>query len=231
MRPSLKDQLAGIKLDFSTYSKLPIREDVLVFDNSSPDDKEKKAILAQWEKLNYLRTHLDRLNQYIQKNHGESIGDWLARNNIGLSKVVLEKIGSHNNSTGGISAYFFNLQNFYDQEEQKYDEMEAKAKMPSDISNLIGDLRNRRYEKRLERREMRKLKMKDMKADGLGYLQIVVDEPEVVAADEAPQSEIKKSEVAVALAVKKVHGNISIWIAGAIIVVAAMAIYANFESE
>lgn len=228
MKSSLAEQLAGIKLDFSTYSKLPIREDVLIFDDAKPGDKDKKPILAQWEKLHYLRNHLERLNRYLQKNNGETIRDWMVANNTGLSKNVLDKIGSHNNKTGGISAYFFNLQNFYDQEEQKYDDMEANAKMPNDLIGLIGELRKKRFEKRNERRAVRKIKLRDMKADGKGYLEIAVEEPAVV---QAANAEAEKAVEATVAAVKKTTSKVAIWIAGAVIVVAGIAFYVNSKSE
>src|SRR3990167_3007178 len=130
MKPSLADQLKEAKFNFSDYARLPIKEDVLIFKKPSGSDADDDALMKQWEKLQYLQKHLKTINRYIQKNKGEKLNEWLKINNVGLSKIVLNKIGNHNNETGGISSYFFNLQNFYDIEEEKYDKVEENASIP-----------------------------------------------------------------------------------------------------
>lgn len=225
MKASLADQLKEAKLDYSSYGRLPIREDVLVFRKG---DEENKDIMKQWEKLSYLQKHLSTIDRYIQHNKGEKIGEWLKSNNIKISKIVFDKIGGHNNATRGISAYFLNLQNFYDQEEEKYDKMEEDSNVPSDMKNIAEDLRKTRAEKRQMRRKTRKLKMRDLHADGKGYLQVDLEEP---AVKEEPKTEEKKAEDAVVDAVKKTKKNIGIWVAGTVILVTAIAIAANAQKE
>lgn len=219
MKPSIADQLKEVKLNFSDYFRLPMREDVLVFNSAD-------GIVKQWEKLLYLQKHLKTINRYIEKNKGEKLNDWLKTNNAGLSKIVLDKIGNHNNETGGISSYFFNLQNFYDIEEEKYDKMEESASMPDDLQNVISELRNKRTEKRTIRRKTRKLKMRDMKADGKGYLYVDVEEPPMQEEkkDETTNTEIKKAEEKVVDAVNKGRKNIMVWIAGITISIAVISI-------
>lgn len=225
MKPNLADQLKDLKLDFSSYARLPIREDVLIFENG-----DTKTVLKQWEKLNYLRKHLQTIDRYIQNNKSEILNDWLKANNTNLSQHVLDKIGSHNNATGGISAYFYNLQNFYDQEEQVYDGMEAGYKMPVDLVKPVLDMRLSRKEKRENRRSVRKIKVKDMKADGKGYLTVVVEEPmKMAAADGAGQP--KADTAAVENVLKSAKSNMAIWIGGGLIAITVIAIYANSKSE
>ena len=226
MKASLADQLKESKLDYSSYGRLPIREDVLVFRKG---DEENKDIMKQWEKLSYLQKHLSTIDRYIQRNNGEKLGDWLKSNNIKISKIVFDKIGGHNNTTGGISAYFLNLQNFYDLEEEKYDKMEEDSNVPSDMKTIAEDLRKTRAEKRQMRRKTRKLKMRDLHADGKGYLQVDLEEP--AAVKEEPKTEEKKAEDAVVDAVKKTKKNIGIWVAGTVILVTAIAIAANAQKE
>lgn len=228
MKPDLATQLKEAKLDYSGYGRLPIREDVLVFRKGN---EENKDIMEQWEKLSYLQKHLSTIDRYIQRNKGEKLGDWLKSNNIGLSKIVLDKIGNHNNATGGISAYFLNLQNFYDQEEEKYDRMEMDSNVPADIKNIAEDLRKTRAEKRQMRRKTRKLKMRDLQADGKGYLQVDLEEPAVVKEEVVPTTEEKKSEEKVEEAVKTTKRNIGIWVAGTVISLTVIAMIANSKSE
>lgn len=217
MKESLADQLKTIKFDFSDYSRLPIREDVMVFKKDNHDDKE---IMKQWEKLIYLQKHLKTIDRYINKNKGETLSQWLKDNNTGLSKMVVDKIGSNNDSTGGITMYFLNLQNYYDGEEEKYDSMEMSAKMPSDLERIVKELRDARIEKRQNRKKARKIKMKDLKTDGKGYLYVESEEP----TNEVP-NEVKKEEKtdSVVAAVKTSKKNIAIWIAGTTILVGVAA--------
>lgn len=221
MNPSLADQLKDVKLDTSDYSRLPIREDVLVF---KKNDKEDKDLLKQWEKLHYLRNHLKTINRYIQKNKGEKLYDWLRANNTGLSKMVLDKIGNHNNETGGISMYFLNLQNFYDGEEEKYDKMESDTSMPGDLQTIVREMMEARTEKRQLRRKARKLQMRDMKKDGKGYLYVDVEEPKKVEEVKEEKKETPKEVEVVQDAIKKTKSNIAVWIAGTIITIGVISL-------
>jgi hypothetical protein len=219
MKPTLADQLKEVKLDTSTYSRLPIREDVLVMD--------KDGLLKQWEKLLYLQKHLRTINWYIHDNKGEVLGEWLKNKKQGLSNRVISEIGNHNNKTGGITVYFLNLQNFYDKQEELYDKQEEASKLPGDMQTIIFDLRKAREEKRKTRREMRKIRLRDLKKDGKGYLSIVVEEPK---APEDVKEESKRQEPngeQIVEAVKKTRKNIGIWIAGTVIVVGAIVAIAN----
>lgn len=235
MKPSLADQLKEVKLDPSDYDRLPIREDVLVM-------KNMKTIMPQWEKLNYLQKHLKTLSRYIRKNKGEKLSDWLHANHESLSLIVLKKIGDHDNSTGGISAYFLNLQNFYDEEEEKYDKMEEEGNPPADLDRIIKEMRGARSEKRSNRRKVRKLKWKDLESDGKGYL-VLSDEEPTDPAEPAPDSkgdkkdektpdQNKPSEEAVATGevIVKQRKKIGIWIAGTVIAVTGIALLANSGS-
>lgn len=211
MNPPLSEQLKTLKLDISTYAHLPVRDDVLAI--IAMTDKEDKTLLKQWEKLNYLRKHLKILEKYIQTNEGEPLLEWLHNNRQGLSDIVLKKIGNYNDDTGGISAYYLNLQSFYDKEEEKYDGMESKASIPEDSKTIIDDLRAKRTESRKIRIKVRKIKTKDMKIDNKGYLYVTIDEPKIQPPESLP-TENSPSET-----IKKNTKNIGIWIAGTIILV------------
>lgn len=220
MNPDLKTQLGSLTLDFSAYGKLPIREDVLLAESGDG------PLMKQWEKLQYIRKNLSILNRYVVSNKGEKIAVWLKDNKEGMSPVVLEKIGAHNDETGGISAYFFNLQNFYDEQEALYDSMEAKDKFPDDVKKIAYDLRRGRAEKRVARRVIRKGKMKDLVADNKGYLKYEIEEPTVVAVDggeKAPAVVVPtEEEKKVGEAIVKSKKKIMIWIAGTLIAVTAI---------
>ena len=235
---AVKIDLESIKLDTSTYAKTPIREDIMIM--GQPASPEGKAILKQWELLNYLQKNLKTLDNYIQSNKGELFMDWITARGLNMSKNVTDKIGNHNNATGGISMYFLNLQNFYDQEEAKYDEMETAINVPSEIQMIVKDMRDARVKKRNERKEFRKIKTKNLKKDGKGYLLITVEEPtEVLAADASPTSattetpaETKQKEVDAKMAVageivNHTKRNIGIAIAGTVILVTALYVFAG----
>ncbi|KKS77127.1 MAG: hypothetical protein UV51_C0010G0032 [Candidatus Woesebacteria bacterium GW2011_GWC1_42_9] len=173
MKASFADQLKGQTFNFAEYGYLPIREDVILF-------KEKDAwvpIIKLWEKLNYVRNHLRLINDYINKNKGETVDEWLRANGKTMSDLVRKEIGSHNNSTGGISAYFYNLQHFFDAEEEKYDASEGKAEIPESIRSANETMRRQRGEKRAARRKIRKEKLKDLKRDGKGFLLVDLGTP------------------------------------------------------
>ena len=238
MEMDVLSKLKEAKLDYSAYGKMPIPEEVL----SIEEDKDNRRTYKQWEKLNYLRKHLRILDQYIRTNMGESINDWLAANRCGLSDHVIKKIGAHNNATGGISAYFFNLQHYYDEQEHLYDNMEATAKMPPDVHRELAPMRDGRRDKRKNRREMRRIQMKGMKADGKGYLVIEVEEPvnvlhnangegdggtERTVEENKPLDSPVEHKDKPAAAVRNMKSTIGIVIAGAIITITVLAIAAS----
>lgn len=177
MKNALAEKLKEVKIDYSAYGTLPIREDAYLIQPASEEDKKNKTLFKQWEKLNYIRKNLKILDRYIKTSGSEKLTDWLKKNNVGMSTVVLEKIGSHTNETGGISAYFFNLQKFYDEQEIIYDIKEALAHVPADFSGAIDAMRKEREEKRNGRGKTRKLFIRDMKLDGKGYLNIPEEMP------------------------------------------------------
>lgn len=223
----IAEQLKGLKLNFKAYGALPIREDVYVIEHPDKEIAKARGVLKQWEKLKYLREHLQTLDSYLKKNKGETLREWLKANDAGLSKMVLEAIGNHNDSTGGISIYFLNLQNHYDEVEEAYDKMEALCKVPKDIAAVVPKLREERETKRRGRRKERKIRLKDLKTNGKGYL--VVDAPpapETQSADAVKTEEKKNAEEAAEKTVAEVTkraSNIGIWIAGITITVAVVA--------
>ena len=225
MKPSIKDQLSGIKLDTSEYGWLPIREDVLCFD---PDNGTQK----QWEKLNIIRKNLKVVNKYIHPNKGESINDWITQTgNNGISKIVLSSIGKHNDETKGITAYFINLQKFYDQEEEKYDTLEENAGINTDMKLAISELRDERKEKRKIRRSARKLKLRDLKKDGNGYL-VVGDEEEPHKIEEKNEiKEQKESVLQTQELIKNSKKRIRVWLVGAFITITAISLIASLSKK
>lgn len=243
MESGVLDRLKATKLDYSAYGALPVPEDMYLVEDSNPEKSKGKTVFKQFEKLNYLRKNLRNLDGYIRKNNGESLMDWLVANKCGINEKVLEKIGAHNNETGGISAYFFNLQNYYDEQEHLYDNMEATSKMSPDINRILGPLREKRREKRKNRREMRRLQMKDMQSDGKGYLVIEVEEPVNVShnangeiekenSEELKDVVIKPNDKAeekpAASVLKDARGTIAIWMAGTLITLTVITIGAAY---
>ena len=222
MKKDILDQLKDVKLDFSTYARLPVRDDILII-----NDPKEGALLKQWEKLNYLRKHLKILDEYISNNKGQTLAQWLSGWKRGLSKIVLDKIGSHNNDTGGISVYFLNLQTFYDEQEAVYDALEARAAVPADLKEPVGAMRDARAEKRKNRAVIRKAQQKDLKADNKGYLLFTVEEeptPASEAAQEEKKEDDKKPPAAMPAPEEKIKkaGKVGVWIAGVIITVTAI---------
>ena len=240
MGTQLFEQLKDVKLDYSAYGALPILEDVVLIAPQKPEDVKLRTVFKQWEKLNYLRKHLRILDGYIRFNKGLVLKDWLAIKKCDLSNHVVEKIGDHNNDTGGISAYFFNLQNYYDEQEHHYDNMEALSTVPPDIKRHIDALRVARRGKRKMRGEMRRLQMRDLKKSDKGYLVIEVEEPANVMhnADGGEQKEtapppkpdVKKPESPkpddkpAMDVLTKVKSNITVWIAGTAITLTVVAL-------
>lgn len=180
----LADKLAGLKLDYEDYGQLPIRLDVLAF--TPPNGKSIEPIVAQFDKLLYIRNHLKKIDEYIKANTKVPINEWNATHGKALSTTVLSKLKGHNNETGGISAYFHDLQAIYDSEEATYDSMEAQCKITDGTKGSIDDLRGGRMEKRKTRGDERKILVKDLKKDGRGFL--------FVEVEEAPAKDDKKDE-------------------------------------
>ena len=223
MKPSIGDQMKNIKLDFSEFGRLPIREDVLEFDRGKPESN--KAILKQWGKLNLLRKHLQILDKYIQTNKGESVAEWLLeRQDLGFAQHVLNEIGKYNNSTGGISAYFLNLQDYYDKNEQLYDDMETKVSMPDDLKNSVAALRPSREEKRKNRSKSRKIKFRDMKKNNKGFFVVEVEEPQAVEEKNSDAETPAEKETQLSETVKKANKKIGLYFAGAMIAITAIGV-------
>lgn len=246
MKNQIAEKLKDTKLDFAAYGQLPIREDVILFVLPSKEDQENRTLLNQWEKLKYLRNHLTTIDRYIRLNKGEKVNEWNKVNPGGLSHKVLDIIGSHDNKTGGISSYFFNLQNYYDESEALYDAMEAKANIrKEDITNVLAARKNR-GEKRKNRGAMRKILIKGMKSDGKGYLEVVLDEEpqaktnakeeatiknadgqeqkdEPNAEQKQTDTDAKSAEDQILEAGLKKTSNIGVWIAGVTITIATIA--------
>lgn len=230
MKASLADQLKNIKLDFSEFGRIPIREDVLEFDRNDPD--KNKSILKQWGKLNLLRKHLQILDKYIQSNKGETVLEWLqARNEQGFAQHVLNEIGKYNNSTGGISAYFLNLQDYYDKNEQLYDDMETKVSMPDDLKNSVAALRPSREEKRKNRGKSRKIKFRDMKKNNKGFFVVEVEEPVAVEEKNADAEISEEKEKQIAETVKKANKKIGLYFAGAMIAITAIGVAISLSGD
>ena len=245
MQSPILEQISTQRLDYSTYGRLPIAEDIYVIEEKDPELKKKKAVLDQFKKLKYIQKNLRILDMYIQQNKGEPLQDWLVSNKHGMSKNVLSKIGKYNNVTGGISLYFFNLQNFYDEEEAIYDRLEASSNLPVDLSKAVPSMRQDREKKRANRGKCRKIMLKDLKSDGKGYIEVDLGEAkkedapsELLNADgliseSDPESQsTEKTNVTMEPEptdankekLEKATSNIHIWIAGTIVVVTAISV-------
>lgn len=213
------EQLKNIKLDFETYGNLPIREDVIILRNKAGEIN--KDIFHQWEKLTYLRKNLVVLDRYINDNSGLILKDWLAINNISISNEVIKTCGNHSDTTGGISAYFLNLEHFYNEQEAIYDSFEENSIIPEDIKKAFNKIREERIEKRKNRSAVRKIKLKDLKADNKGYLSVDFPEEEIVAEKEFAangETEVKQDpekivkEASQVLENKKPKSNAGKWL-------------------
>lgn len=238
MNASLADQLKVTSLNFNDYGRLPMREDVLLF-----KQKEGEApILKQWDKLRLIRKNLFVLNKYLQKNKGETVSEWLYDNKEHLSDNTIHKIGNHNNETGGISAYFFDLQNFYDHQEQEYDFAESKNTAPADAQKAINEMRLTRSTKRKARGIIRKEKLKNLKTDGKGFLLVAIEEPPIAEpvknADgkteakpsEKPVTEKKETDKAVE-EIRKTRKKIAIYFAGSIFLITAITLMVKYQGK
>lgn len=237
----LKEALANSDINKAEYGLLPRRDDVILYEYPEKTLDGFPNIEKLWGRLNIIRKNLKIVSRYLSGNKGETLRQWAEKNGEqGISKVVLDKIGSHNDETGGISAYFLNLQNFYDQEESIYDDCEQQMLMPPEMAGNIGNMKAARAEKRKIRRKIRNLKLKDMKRDGNGFLVLETKQEEPVPAlemaadgktDEKPASlsSEKKEEVKIPEEAKNklsAAGKVIIGIAGATIVIGiGVAIY------
>ena len=143
---ALADKLASLKLDYSDYGQLPMRLDVQAL--NSPEGKKIEDVIAQFDKLLYIRNHLKKIDEYIKSKSKEPINEWDAKTKAGLSTKVLSKLKGFNNDDGGISAYFHDLQTIYDGEESIYDKMESQFKITDGTAKMFNDLRTEREEKR-----------------------------------------------------------------------------------
>lgn len=232
MNASLAEQLKGASLNFNDYGRLPMREDMLLFGKT----EGQPPVIKQWDKLRLIRKNLFVLSKYLQKNNGETVSDWIHNNRESLSDNAIAKIGNYNDETGGISAYFFNLQNFYDQQEQDYDATESKSIAPPDAKEAINKMRLTRTEKRKVRGVLRKEKLKNLKSDGKGFLVVEMDEPPTpapvknadgekpIAENPKPVIEKKPTDAAVE-EIYKTRRKIGIALAGTVIFITAVTLY------
>lgn len=235
------DKLSGLKLDYEAYGQLPSRNDVLVLD--VPEGKDPDALVKKLDQLLYIGSHLRKINDYIESGTKEPINEWDGRTVAGLSTKVLSDLKGHNNETGGISAYFYNLQNKYDEYEAVFDEMEAACIVPEDIRELIPRLRAGRGDKRKTRRELRKVMVKGLKKDDKGYLYIETEEPpvetktETKGTDASPETEPKKDasdkkEGIEGVALKKKISSKTVTVAGiAILLTVVIAVAVTSKNE
>lgn len=174
------DKLKDLKLDYSAYTNLPSYADIILVKQNNEEDNKKQLLIEKWRKVNYIRKHLKIVNDYIDNNKGETVNDWCAKNGHGLADHVKKEIGDFNNETGGISSYFYQLQNFHDLEETEYDKMETDSTAPPEIKKAIDGLRDERGKKRTTRSGLRKKLVKDLKKDGKGYLVMEIGEEPAV---------------------------------------------------
>ncbi|PCJ55965.1 MAG: hypothetical protein COA79_20360 [Planctomycetota bacterium] len=236
MNDSLADQLKNIKLDHRAYGTLPVRGDLFIISKEQENKDDAKALQKNWQLLNYLRKQLMILDKYIQDGGQDTLGDWLSENSEGLSDHAYKTLATHDNQTGGISAYFLNLQKKYDTEEAAYDNLERKAAMPGYLKEEIKAFRDERAEKRKIRAKIQKMRFKGMKKDSKGYLFYSLEDPpqalettENAEGDEEKkeESDEKKeggSEEKNELAMEEVGDRIGIAIAGFTIFIGAVGV-------
>ncbi len=232
------DKLAGLKLDYEYYGRLPMRMDVQAL--VAPDGKNTADVVSQFDKLQYIREHLKKIDDYIKAKTNVPINEWSAKNNKNLSTKVLSKLKGHTNETGGISKYFHDLQTIYDSEEALYDKMEADCKSDEASNKMFYGMRADRDEKRKTRSAERKLLVKDLKKDGKGFLFVEVEEAPV--AKEEVKKEEKENEHAAdgdskekiekeVDKIQKTTKNVGIYIAGFTILLTAVIVVASATKE
>ena len=232
MKPSLADQLKAINFDFHEYGRLPIRETILILSKKPKGE----YIQALWEKLLLIRKNLKIVDKYIHNNKNETINEWIYNNqNEGMSHIVLSKIGNRNNETGGVTAYFLDLQKFYDQEEEKYNKIESEIKIPEDDQRCIYKFREERREKSKERAKIRQLKTKELKKEGKGFFMIAADEPvkkeSVDNSSPIKKESIDNSSPIPLAAIGKAKKNIELWIAGTLITITAISTFVALNKK
>jgi len=226
----LAEKLKDLKLDYSAYGRLPMQLDVLAI--TVPDDKPKDSLTKQLDKLRYIRQHLQKIDDYIKSETKDPINVWDSKNGGGLSTKVLSELKGHNNETGGVSAYFYNLQVIYDEQEALYDSMESQSKAPADAEKMLLTLRNERGEKRKTRAVERKIMVKDLKKDGKGYLYIETEsgpskedkeaeEKKSADGEKAKEEEIVNKETEI---IKKSTKKVGIYVAGFMVFVTLVAV-------
>lgn len=239
----LADKLAGLKLDFSEYGQLPLRLDVQAM--KAPEGKIIDAILAQYDKLHYIQNHLKKIDEYIKSGSKEPINEWNATHGKTLSTAVLSKLKGHNNETGGISAYFHDLQTIYDQEETIYDKMESQCIITDGTKAVTDAMRNERDEKRKTRSGKRRILVRDLKKDGKGFLFVAVEDTPSADENKEHKQEDKKEEVHSAnggdkvsdtikeetLEIKKTTNKIGIYVAGFIITLTVVIAVASATGD
>ncbi|KKR29673.1 MAG: hypothetical protein UT61_C0025G0005 [Candidatus Woesebacteria bacterium GW2011_GWA1_39_8] len=222
-----------LKLDFRKYGNLPNRE-LLAKYESDNDYAVLIALRNQLRKLKTLRKNLFALDKYIQAQTKENLSEWLQRNKIGISEIVSNKIGGYNNSTGGISAYFLNLQKYYDEEEVKYSDIESNFMIPKKdeaIQKKFAEDKKERDEKRQNRFKVRKLLFRDLEKGGKGYLVVEFEEPQRAdkkqfAADENEKPKEVKPEISEKLEeqIKQHSKKTAIYLAGSLIIITIIGI-------
>lgn len=181
----LSKALSSKVKDNSEYGKLPTYEDILLI-------KSEQPIRKQWDKLNLIRKNLLILNRFLKNNKRESLNAFLKNSNeLGMSKMVLDKIGNKTDETGGIKAYFLSLQKLYDSEEMKYDEMEIKSKIDDSIDSAVRSSRESRMDKREIRRKIGKDRMKKLKDSGKGFFK--QEEPQDLTKAVVPANYLDKN--------------------------------------
>ena len=163
MKSNLADQLKNVTIDWSTkdYGKIPQPEQLFSLQQKLPKE-EADALAAQWETLKLLRKNLLSLDKYIKENRGETLAQWVRASGNGIADRVYKEMGNANDSTKGITGYFLNLQNVYDNEEEKYDKMESsKSTVEGAPASLTPEFDNAHFEvMRIERGSMRKNRTK-----------------------------------------------------------------------
>ena len=243
MKQDLKTQLSDIKLDYNNYGHLPARADIVVISNSQEGDNGS-IVLKQWETLNYLRTQIKALDEYLQTNKGEIFSDWICSNKVNFNETATKKIGGYNNSTGGILAYFLNLQKLYNEEEEKYDLLEIDSTIPEYFKGEAINMQEQRLVKREGRRKTSKVQFRDMKKDKKGYFYVKLDEPEIEPETTAKAEDpVKKDEKIHAvdsgttspepinINIKEKKSNAIWWVTGIVSAVALVVIVIIFSGK
>lgn len=232
MEKTLGEQLSEIKLDKRVFGKLPLREGMVEIDRVAPDFK----LYDHWKNLNYLRKHLYIIDKYLQGNKGETLNGWLMNTGQFLSTKVVEAIGGFNNNKKGITLYFLNLQQIYDEKEKQYDTAEAaclnSVQMPHEIRDEFRMYNDERTQKRDERKSFRNFHFKHLRKNKEGFFELSVPEVEINPSDKMVNNKqvIEETKInynaggeeAKAVIEKSKESHIGIYIAGAVIFIAGI---------